>query len=102
MNKNYLGIVQNGEFKLLAPTNESSVLSLTSISMQEASAPLKLDLSNYEGKIVLVNGHSNSSIIYSAKIIEEAGVSLTNFLIEEVFNQFYYKLQSNNKSDLKR
>lgn len=102
MHKNYLGIVQKGEFKLLAPTNEHSFLRLTSIDKQEAQAPLKLDLSNYEGKIVLISGNLDFNMIYSAKVIEEVGASLTNFLIEEVFNQSYYKLQLNRESDSKR
>jgi hypothetical protein len=76
-NELFLGIVKEGKFKSLEPTTSSD--KLTTIGMQEAMAPesKRVDLETYEGKAIMVSGHDGGDWIYSAKILEEAGLILT-------------------------
>jgi N-acetylmuramoyl-L-alanine amidase len=55
---------------------------LTAIQIQEALPPERkeIDLSEYEGKVMEVNGYDSSGWIYSAKVVEEAGPVLSDFL----------------------
>jgi len=64
--KRFLGIVQKGEFQLLAPGSGS--VRLTGLPMQAAQPPEsgELDLTEYEGKAITVRGHDGGGWIYSA------------------------------------
>ncbi|MFX1486971.1 MAG: hypothetical protein ACFFBS_07770 [Promethearchaeota archaeon] len=83
----FLGIVKRGEdpskglqLQILAPDSESGHFRrLTSIQMQEARPPEagELDLAEYEGKAIMVNGLNGGRWIYSASIVDVAGPILT-------------------------
>ena len=57
MDNQALGFVCQGKFKILAPEDlhKSSFLTLLSTRMQEATAPMKIDLQPFEGKFVTIN-----------------------------------------------
>ena len=79
-NDRFLGIVQNGEFELLAPSYIPGVSPrLTSIPMQAAQPPEsgELDLREYEGRAIMIRGHDGGGWIYSALVISQAGPILT-------------------------
>jgi hypothetical protein len=84
-----LGIVENGNFKRLEP-NEllGDVLRLTSVQRQEARPPEsgELNLTEYEGKAIMVAGYIDSSWIYEAAVIDQAGAILTA-VVQKVFGQ---------------
>lgn len=82
-----LGIVKLGRFLPLLPKSLPGVtrrhaapgIRLTSIPMQAAMAPEahELDLRDYEGKAILVQGHVDGGWIYDARIVDGAGDILT-------------------------
>lgn len=85
MNKNmqFFGMVRNGEFTIFAPQRrEGDSVKLTTIQVQEARPPEseEIDISEYEGKIIEVSGEDSGDWIYSAKVVEEAGPVLSDFL----------------------
>lgn len=84
----FLGIVHNGAFDLLEPDPGpiSVPIRLTGISMQESVPPesKELDLTEYEGKAIMVRGHSSGGWIYSAEVIDQAGPILTA-VVQRVF-----------------
>jgi hypothetical protein len=89
MNGNdFLGIVQNGEFKVSVPDPGSLnvPVRLTSISMQESVPPEsgEIELTEYEGKAIMVQGHGGGGWIYSASVIDQAGPILTA-VVQQVF-----------------
>lgn len=88
-NDQFLGIVQNGECQLLAPYSPpSGSIRLTAIPMQAAQPPetAELDLTEYEGKAIMVRGHDGGGWIYSAEVIDQAGPILTA-VVQRVFGQ---------------
>ena len=79
----FFGIVQEGKFKVFAPQRlEGDLVRLTPMAEKEAKSPEsdEIDLSGYEGKIIEVSGEASSGWIYSAKVVEEAGPVLSDFL----------------------
>ena len=84
----FLGIVENGEFRMLSPYSSLGPVRLTGIAMQAAMPPEvdELDLAEYEGCAIMVCGHDGGSWIYSAKVIDRAGPILTAVVLE-VFGQ---------------
>ncbi len=56
MDNQALGFVCQGEFKVLAPQNlhQNSLLTLFSTRMQEATAPIEVDLHAFEGEFVTI------------------------------------------------
>lgn len=85
----YLGMVKNGEFLCLWPKRTSDIpLKLTKISMVAGMAPegAKLDLSQYEGRAVMVQGHESGSWIYDARIIDNADPILTT-VVQHIFSK---------------
>jgi hypothetical protein len=84
----FLGIVQNGEFTPLVPDPGpiSVPIRLTGISMQESVPPesKELDLTEYEGKAIMVRGYGGGGWIYSAEVIDQAGPILTA-VVQQVF-----------------
>lgn len=88
-NEQFLGLVQVGEFHILAPyRSPGGSARLTRIFRQEARPPQsgELDLTEYEGKVIMVSGHLDSGWIYSATVIDQAGPILT-VVVLEVFGQ---------------
>jgi len=88
-NDQFLGIVQNGEFQLLEPYRPlGGSVRLTGISMQESVPPesAELDLTEYEGKAIMVSGHDGGGWIYSAVVIDQAGPILTA-VVQKVFGR---------------
>ena len=84
-----LGMVENGRFKRLEPEGAiGDVLRLTSIQRQEARPPEsgELNLSEYEGKAIMVSGYVDSGWVYEAGVIDEAGPTLTA-VVRKVFGQ---------------
>ena len=83
-----IGIVENGRFKLLWPEPEfPTEVRLTSIGMQEAVPPEsgELDLTEYEGRAIAVQGHG-SDWIYSAAVIDSGG-PIATALVREVLEK---------------
>ena len=78
--EHYLGYVANGEFSILSPYEPFPYAPrLTGIAMYESRSPetMELDLFEYEGRVIMVEGHDGGGWIYSAVIIDEAGPILT-------------------------
>ncbi len=87
INDQFLGIVQGGRFQILAPDHAAgNVVRLTGIQMQEAQPPeaKEIDLTKYEGSVVMVGGHFGGGWIYSAQIVEQAGPILST-VVTRVF-----------------
>mgnify|MGYP001817873980 CR=1 FL=1 len=86
-NNQFLGIVQLGRFQVLSPDHAAGeAVRLTGIQMQEAVPPetREVDLTEYEGKALMVGGHNAGGWIYSAHIVESAGPILTA-VVKQVF-----------------
>lgn len=82
-----LGIVQDGQFHVLAPKPVPGVrVRLTAIRMQEAIAPEagELGLARYEGSAIMIHGRDAGGWVYSAAVVDEAGPILTA-VVQEVF-----------------
>ena len=82
-----IGIVENGEFRPLSPGRGAlGTVDLTSIRPQEARSPEsgKIDLREYEGKAIAVQGNDQGGWIYSASVID-AGGPLVTALVQKVF-----------------
>jgi hypothetical protein len=83
----YLGIVQQGQFKVLATERDTAErLRLTTVSVSASEPPEngELSLATYEGSATLVRGYDNGAWIYSAVVVERAGLILTA-IVQEVF-----------------
>ena len=81
----FLGVVENGLFNLLSPCTPLGCFArLTSIFMSAAIPPEagELDLSPYEGKVIVVQGHDGGSWICSASVVEVAPPLLSRFPLE--------------------
>ncbi|MDA2213845.1 hypothetical protein [Bacillus cereus group sp. MYBK195-1] len=85
MEGNFLGIVQNGKFKIVDPQTSDSYIKLTEDSMSVGRPIIELKLVEYEGKAILVNGDNHGDWIYQVKIIEHAGPILT-IITKKIFN----------------
>lgn len=86
-NRAYLGIVEQGRFKPLVTehkTAESYRLTSTAIQAAEAPESGALSLVEYEGEAILVRGMDSGEWIYSAIVIERAGLIVTA-LVQQVF-----------------
>lgn len=82
MNKDgqFLGMVENRKFQLLLPeTLAGTSFRLTSVRVQEAVSPesREINLAEYEGEAILIQGRESGEWIYSAELIDEAGPILT-------------------------
>jgi len=80
----FVGFVQQGRFLKLTPCEPvQEEVRLTSISMKTAISPeaKELDLSEYEGKVIVVCGHNGGEWIYSATITEIAPPLVADFIL---------------------
>ena len=90
----FLGIVQLGQFQPLWPESAAGAsVRLTGISMPTPQPPesAELDLTQSEGKAIMVRGHHSGDWIYSAGVIDEAGPILTA-VVQRVFGQYETQL----------
>jgi len=80
-----LGVVEQGRFRLLepAPVSPVELFDLTTMEMQVSVPPEmhQIDLTPYEGKAIMVQGHAGGGWIYSAAVIDEAGPILTALVL---------------------
>lgn len=84
----YLGIVQEGRFKPLATEQDTAPsYRLTSQPLPPQGSPEQgeVPLADYEGSAILIRGFAEGEWIYSAIIIEKAGLILTA-VVQEVFD----------------
>jgi len=82
-NEQFFGIVRNGEFYVFTPQHlEGATVKLTTTWIEEPHATESgvIDLTEFEGKIIEVSGLDKGKCIYSAKVVEEAGPVLSEFL----------------------
>jgi hypothetical protein len=80
MNPTFVGVVENGAFRIVLPESVSSGdRRFTSIAMQEARPPetAELDLSKYEGSAIAIQGHDGGGWIYSARVVDIGGPIVT-------------------------
>lgn len=80
----FLGVVDDGQFKLLAPSESPwSEVSLTSISMPESVPPEtgQLVLQQFEGHVIVVRGYNGGGWIYSAGVVEIATPLIAQFIL---------------------
>ncbi|MFY9269854.1 MAG: hypothetical protein WAO55_08935 [Candidatus Manganitrophaceae bacterium] len=83
----YLGMVEGGKFKPLATEKAlRGSFRLTTSSIQPPPTPEsgELSLAQYEGNAILVRGVDRGEWIYSAMVVEQAGLILTA-VVQEVF-----------------
>lgn len=80
--KHFLGNVKH-EFIPLWP-NRSMVKKFTTIPVQASEDPNMniLDISSYEGLIIIVEGDDDGDWVYSSRVLEKAGPVLSNILLK--------------------
>ncbi len=90
MNK-FLGIVQGGRFSILMPRPQCCTVRLTRISKpasiaEELVASHEINLTEYEGKAIMVNGvlPEHKGWLYEANVVDQASPILTA-VVEELF-----------------
>ena len=80
----FVGFVQQGRFLKLTPCEPvQQEVRLTSMSMDTAILPQEeeLDLTEYEGKVIVLCGHDGGEWIYSATIAEIASPLIADFIL---------------------
>jgi hypothetical protein len=84
-----LGLVKEGKFipvkspSSIAELEKSGIRLIENIAhIAEAQAPIPLDLTKYEGKVIMVGGKLRGGTMYTAKVIDEAGPILTTVVLE--------------------
>jgi len=87
----FLGIVQGGRFSILMPRPQCCTVRLTRIAKpasiaEELVASHEINLSEYEGKAIMVNGAlpEHKGWLYEANVIDQASPILTA-VVEELF-----------------
>jgi hypothetical protein len=94
MNK-FLGIVEGGRFIILSPQEDfccsirlTKVLEPSPLSEQAVTSH-EIDLSEHEGKALMVSGHlpEEKSWIYGAEIIDQAGPIMAA-MVQQMFGQY--------------
>jgi hypothetical protein len=90
MRNDYLGIVEIERFKLLLPESKAGTYRrLTTLASTDHQPPElhELNLSEYEGQVVLVRGAADGDWIWSAEVVEVAGL-ITSMLVRHLFGEF--------------
>jgi len=80
----FVGFVQQGRFLKLTPCEPvQQEVRLTSVSMENAMSAeaRELDLTKYEGKVIVVCGHDSGGWIYSATVAEIASPLIAEFIL---------------------
>ena len=80
----FLGLVENGEFRILEPKEHCCAVKLTklikpSLPDEKALEKHQVDLSEYEGMAIMVEGTIDKEELwmYEAKVIDRAGPILS-------------------------
>jgi hypothetical protein len=84
----YLGIVERGRFRPLATESDTpELLRLTTLAINATEPPEsgEVRLTEHEGAAILVRGVDRGEWIYSATIVESAGLILTA-VVQQVFD----------------
>jgi hypothetical protein len=91
-----LGLVKEGKFipvespGFKSPSSiaelEKSEIKLTKVDVMAAEIPRPLDLTEYEGKVIMVSGNAQGGFIFRAEVIDEAGPILTT-VVRELFGK---------------
>jgi len=75
-----IGIVKSGKLEVLFPRNgQTRLMELTTIARQEARSPDSgaMDLRQYAGLVIMVEGIPDSGWLYEAHIVDSGGPLLT-------------------------
>lgn len=87
----FLGMVQGGRFSILMPRPQCCTVRLTRISKpasiaEELVASHEINLAEYEGKAIMVNGvlPEHKGWLYEADVVDQASPILTA-VVEEIF-----------------
>ena len=76
----YIAIVKDGAFVALSSESAAGIrLRLTRAAMQASFPPEheELDLTEYEGKAIMIRGHGRGEWVWSTEVIDVAGPILT-------------------------
>jgi hypothetical protein len=82
-----LGLSRAGQFSVIHPERFAEKgVGLTTIRASEARAPesSRLDLSPYEGRLIMVEGVDHGGWLYEARVIDQAG-PIMSAVIRELF-----------------
>jgi hypothetical protein len=89
----FLGIVENGRFSILMPRPQCCTVKMTRISKpasiaEELVASHEINLSEYEGKAIMVTGAlpEHKGWLYEANVIDQAGPILSE-VVKETFGK---------------
>lgn len=85
----FLGIVRDNKFQPLeASSSLNSSVRLTRISVVTGASPesQEIDLTEYEGSAIMVEGTPSGEWIYEAEIVDKAGLILTE-VVQRLFDQ---------------
>jgi len=83
----HLGLVKEGKFMLLTPESyKGKVVSVTEDSMVVGRQIQEIDLGEYEGTAIMIEGEYRGDWIYAAHIIDQAGPILTA-LVQKAYNK---------------
>ena len=88
-NPTFIGVVEKGVLQIVFPKSVmSGSTRFTSIAMQEARSPEsgELDLSQYEGRAIAIQGHNSGGWVYSARVVDVGGPIVTA-LVRQVVDQ---------------
>ena len=83
-----LGCVENGQFRILAPSAfPGSTARPTEMQMQEARAPesAELDLAPHDGRCIVLQGRDGGGWIYSAHVVQPVDGALVFWLLQRAF-----------------
>ncbi len=88
----FLGIVRGNKFQPLEASSSLSIR-LTRISMVAGESPenREIDLTEYEGSAIMVEGTSSGEWIYEAEVVDKAGLILTH-VVQHVLSKPVQKL----------
>jgi len=85
----FIGIVENGVLRIVFPKSSlNGRIRFTSIAMQMSVPPEsdELDLSQYEGKAIDIQGHNGGGWIYSARDVD-IGRQILTALVQQVLDK---------------
>ncbi len=76
-----MGVVQDGQFKLLAPCTSLGVGSVVTLTQGPPEAAV-LNLTPYEGQVIVVRGHDKGDLIWSAAVAEISTPLIAKFILK--------------------
>ena len=85
----FLATVEQGKLNMIVPHRPLNIpIRLTRIQMQEArpADSAEIDLKQYEGKVILINGYDGGDWIYNASVTDSGGPLMT-LLVKKVFGK---------------